>query len=141
VTVHLLGGLSVHADFRARLTDCSSYIDFLEFYGRDWFEFLPHHKFYTQASWLAFRQIVANTILGKPLTKGEAEAAFKNNGASLLATAIEQKIVIEQRKKNTKVSNIAQTWEKFWGTVAGGKHSVPDDVHRQIKAFLCKPFG
>ncbi|MET4252947.1 hypothetical protein [Bradyrhizobium sp. LA6.7] len=43
--------------------------------------------------------------------------------------------------EHTKASNLAQTWEKFWGTVAGGKHSVPNDVHRQVKEFLRKPFG
>ncbi|MET4252948.1 hypothetical protein [Bradyrhizobium sp. LA6.7] len=125
----------MQSDFKKRLTDCGSYIDFLEFYGRDWFDFLPHHKFYTQASWLAFRQIVANTILEKPLTKGEAEAAFKTNGASLLATAIEQKIVHEQRKKNIKevyilasdelivgwLSHIERTRDELWQKLAGNK--------------------
>lgn len=61
---------------------------------------------------------------------GRLEASNPNSAPALVRVT-----------EHTKVSNLAQTWEKFWGTVAGGKHSVPNDLHRQVKAFLRKPFG
>lgn len=89
-------------DFKLRLKESEVYIDFLEAYGRDWFEFLPHHRFYNQACWYAFRQIVVMTIQGKLLTKGQAAAGFMRNGDSLLALAIKLELVREVRKPNIK---------------------------------------
>lgn len=98
-------------DFKKRLADNKEYIEFLEDYGRDWFAFLPHHKFYTQASWFAFRQIITKTIEGRPLTKGEAEAAFKSNGAALLEVAIKAGLVTAERKANIKAVDIVASDE------------------------------
>ncbi len=52
---------------------------------------------------MAFKQIVTKTIEGRYLTKGEAEAAFKANGAALLELAIQKGLVSAVRRENIKV--------------------------------------
>lgn len=43
--------------------------------------------------------------------------------------------------EHTKVANLAQTWEAFWGTAAGGHHSVINDAHREVKRWVKKCLG
>jgi hypothetical protein len=43
--------------------------------------------------------------------------------------------------ERTNVSNLAQSWEWFWGTAAGGQNSGVNKAHREVKRWIKKCFG
>jgi hypothetical protein len=43
--------------------------------------------------------------------------------------------------ERTQVSNLAQTWERFWGTLAGSRSSEVNKAHREVKRWVKRCAG
>lgn len=75
--------------------------------------------------------ISGQTELGLPQKLDGRIEASNPNGTSATVRVTDR----------TQASNLAQTWQQFWGTVAGGPNSELNKAHREGKRWIKKCFG
>jgi len=67
----------------------------------------------------------------------ELRLPSKMDGALEVSNTNAAPVTVHVTEK-TEASNLAQMWESFWGTAAGGKNSEINKAHREVKRLIKK---